>query len=72
MFQPNQQASGVQVVVIMKSTAHCNAVLFLLCSCLTLHLVIWVNNLFNFGVLELHVCLIRKYAAQGHPNNTTG
>jgi hypothetical protein len=55
MFWPNQPSSGVQVFVIKESVVHCNAVLFLVCSCLGLLLVMWVNQLFYLGVLELHV-----------------
>jgi hypothetical protein len=54
-FRPNQPPSGVKVVLIKESSAHCKAVLFLLCSCLRLLLVMWVNQLFYLGVLELHV-----------------
>ncbi|PNF19405.1 hypothetical protein B7P43_G03640 [Cryptotermes secundus] len=56
MFWPNQPSSGVQVVMIAESAAHCNAVLFLLCGGLGLHLVMWVSHLFfDLGVLELLV-----------------
>jgi hypothetical protein len=34
MFRPNRPSSGVQVVVMEESAAHCNAVLLFLCSCL--------------------------------------
>jgi hypothetical protein len=44
----------VRVVVIKESTAHCNAVLFLLSSCLELLLGMGVNRLFYLRVLELH------------------
>jgi hypothetical protein len=36
MFQPNWPSSGVQVVVMKESAAHCNAVLLFLCNCLRL------------------------------------
>jgi hypothetical protein len=55
MFRPNLPSSGVKVAVIKESAAHCNAVLFLLCSCLRLFLVMSVNHLFYLGVLELYV-----------------
>jgi hypothetical protein len=55
MFRPNRPSSGVQVVVVKESVAHCKAVLFLLTGCLGLVLVMWVNDCFNFGVLELHM-----------------
>jgi hypothetical protein len=40
MFQPKRPSSGVQVVVIQESATQCKAALFLLHSCLGLHLVI--------------------------------
>jgi hypothetical protein len=46
MFQPDRESSGVQVVVIKESAVHCKVALFLLCGCLGLHLVMWVNHLF--------------------------
>jgi hypothetical protein len=55
MFQPNRPPSGVQVVVITESAAHCKAVFFRLCSCLGLRLVMWVNQLLYLDVLELRV-----------------
>jgi hypothetical protein len=55
MFRPNRPSSGERVVVMKESAAHSNAVLFLLCSCLGLHLVMWVNRLFYLGVLELYM-----------------
>jgi hypothetical protein len=51
----NQPSSGVQAVVIKESTAHCNAVLFLLYSCIRLHLVMWVSHMFYLGVVELNL-----------------
>jgi hypothetical protein len=44
--------------VIKEAAAHCIAVLFLLCSCLGLLLVTWVNHFLTFGVLELHVFIL--------------
>jgi hypothetical protein len=38
-----------------ESAVHCNAVLFLLSNCLGLFLVMLVNQMFYFGVVELHV-----------------
>jgi hypothetical protein len=48
-------SSHVQAVVIKKSGAHCNAVLFLLYSCPGLHLAMWISYLIYLGILELHV-----------------
>jgi hypothetical protein len=36
IFRPNRPSSGVQVVVMEESAAHCNALQLLLCSCLIL------------------------------------
>jgi hypothetical protein len=48
MFRPNRPSSGVKVVMIKEPAAHCRAVLCLLCGCLGLLLVMWVNHLFQF------------------------
>jgi hypothetical protein len=58
LFRPNQPSSGLQAVTIKESAAHCNAVLFLLCSSLWLLLAMWVNHLFYLGVHELYVFAI--------------
>jgi hypothetical protein len=55
MFWPNQPFSDVQVVVVKESAAHCEAVLFLLCGCLGLLMVVGITHLFNFCVHELHM-----------------
>jgi hypothetical protein len=39
-------SSDVQVVVMKESAAHCEATFFLLCGCLGLLLVMWVNHAF--------------------------
>jgi hypothetical protein len=51
MFQAYRPFSGVLVVVIKESAA----LLFLLCNCLGLLLVMWVNQLFYLDFLELRV-----------------
>jgi hypothetical protein len=48
VYVQRRLSSGVQVIVI-------NAVLFLLCNCLRLLLVMCVNQLFYYGFLELRV-----------------
>jgi hypothetical protein len=45
MFRRNLPSSGVQILVIKDSTAHCNAVLFLFRGCLQVDLLVWVNHL---------------------------
>jgi hypothetical protein len=55
MFQPNWPSSGVQVVMVKDSAAHCNAVysppILVACG----YLVMWVTISFYLGVLGLHV-----------------
>jgi hypothetical protein len=58
MFWPKWTSSVVEVAMIKEFAAHCNAVLFLLCGCLGLLPVMWVNHLFYLGVLELHIYLM--------------
>jgi hypothetical protein len=48
MFRPNRPSSGVQVVVMKKSAAHCNALLLFLANCLGKQLV----NLHNLELVR--------------------
>jgi hypothetical protein len=51
MFRHNRPSSGVQVVVITESAARGNAVLFFVCCCLGVLLVMWVNQSILFRCL---------------------
>jgi hypothetical protein len=61
MLRPKWPSSGVQVVVLKEPAAHCNAVLIILCSCLGIILVMWVNQLFYLGVLLQLLCTCLSY-----------
>jgi hypothetical protein len=50
MFRPNRPSSGVQVVVMKESAAHCNAVLLLICSCLGL-----IVDYVGYRAVAMHV-----------------
>jgi hypothetical protein len=63
MFRPNRPSSGVQVVVMKESAAHCEAVLFL-----SEYKYFWLCGLtgcFYLGVLEQLLCTCLPYGSFG-------
>jgi hypothetical protein len=61
MIWPKRPSSGVQFVVVKESVAHCKTVLFLLCSCLSLLMVTWVNHRFRFWCPWRHLFFLRFF-----------
>jgi heptaprenylglyceryl phosphate synthase len=61
MFRPKWPSSGVEVAVLKKSAAHCNAVLFPYVVASDSRLYVWVNQLFHLDVLEQLQCTILPY-----------
>jgi hypothetical protein len=55
MFRPNWPSSGVQVVMVKNSAAHCNAVFFPPSVVASVYFFYVGYHQFYLGVLELHV-----------------
>jgi hypothetical protein len=53
MFRPNRPSSGVQVVMVKDSAAHCNVVFFPSTDVASGYLVMWVTISFYLGVFGL-------------------
>jgi hypothetical protein len=54
MFWPNWPSSGVQVVMVKDSAAHCNAVFLPPNVVASGNLLMWVTITFYLGVLGVH------------------